>query len=138
MYPAMRRSAIALAVALGAACGSTEPVGGASTTGAYTLRTVNGASLPYASVAATGTKTEVLDAVLNMYQGGTYAETGHVRTTTSGGQVTTTATTETGTFSILGTSITFRTSDGVRQRLATGDGVHITFVENGVTRIYAK
>ncbi|HMA19630.1 MAG TPA: hypothetical protein VKO87_02440 [Gemmatimonadaceae bacterium] len=112
-------------------------VGTSSVTGTYTLRTVNGSSLPYTLPGGGTTKTEILDDVLNLYQGNTYSESGHMRVTVNG-QVTTQIISEPGSYSLFGTSITFTSGDGKHIRLSNADSESIIFVEAGITQVFKK
>ncbi|MES2524595.1 MAG: hypothetical protein V4617_17985 [Gemmatimonadota bacterium] len=118
------------------ACNPSEPVGSATVTGAYTLRSINGAPLPYTSTAA-GVQTVFLDDVFNLYQGGTYAQTGHTRTTVNG-VVTDAAPTATGTYSMLGTSLSLTVNGQQGLRIAIMNGRTMTIVEAGFTYVYRK
>jgi hypothetical protein len=133
----MRRSLIGLVVSLSAAC--MDGVTGASTvTGAYTLRTVNGSPLPYTLSTSGTVTTEIVDGVITLYQGGTYAETTRLRVTTNGQSAIETKN-GSGSFGLQGTSITLRSSDGATQRLANiKDAETMTFVEAGMTRVFTK
>lgn len=135
----MRRDLVrsVLALVLLSACGDNTPTGASTVTGTYTLRTVNGAALPYTMSQTATSKVELLDDAISLYQGGTYSTVSHVRTTTNGTPVTETRE-GAGTYILLGTSITLVTSDRSSQRLATGDATSMTFVESGVTQIYRK
>ena len=133
----VRSLLIAFVVSFVVACDSGKVTGSSSVTGTYTLRTINGSSLPYTLPGGGTTKTEIVDDVLSLYQGGTYSESGHMRVTANG-QVTAEAISEAGAYTLFGTSITFRSGDGTRQRLATGDSESIIFVESGVTQVFKK
>jgi hypothetical protein len=79
-------------------------VGSATVNGTYTLRTINGAALPYSTTTG-GVTTEVIDDAITLYAGSTYSELGHSRTTTNG-QVTNNTNTETENYTLLGNSVT--------------------------------
>lgn len=131
------RTAIVLLTVAGISSCDDGVVGSSTVTGAYTLRTVNGASLPFTSSQSATSKSEILDDVITLFQGGTYAQTAHVRTTTNGTAVT--ATIEgAGSYQLLGTSITMITGDRSSQRIGQINANTMTFVENGRTSAYQK
>ncbi len=103
----MKRALFTLAIAaMPVACFSGGVTGTATVNGKYTLQTVNGAALPYA-VPGSATKLEVVDDVVNLYEGFTYAVSGQTRSMVNG-QMTVQAVTENGTFSLQGNAIYFR------------------------------
>lgn len=112
-------------------------IGPSSSTGTYTLRTVNGSSLPAVISGSGSNKTEVLDDTIILYDGLTYAKTAHLRVT-AGSDVSTVTSTETGSFTLFGTSITLQSSNGLTQRIGLIDGYDMTFVVNGLTSVYTK
>lgn len=133
----MRRALIALIVASSVACLGGGIVGSSTVTGDYTLRTIDGSSLPY-TVAGSGTvKTEIVDDVVTLYEGFTYARLRHSRTTTNG-QVTNASITDTGSFSLLGNSISLRSNDGSPLKAAVIAGNTMTIVESGLTEVFKK
>ena len=132
----MRKVLMVLVVGFSIACGD-GVTGSSTTTGAYSLRTINNTSLPYTIVGSSNVKTEILDDVITLYQGGTYAESGHSRTTTNG-QVANGSNSEAGSYSTFGTSLTLRSGDGARTRISTIDGNTMTIVESGMLSVFAK
>jgi hypothetical protein len=133
----MRRVLMGLIVMLCVACLQGGLTGSSTVTGAYTLRTINGSALPY-TIASSGTsKTEIVDDVITLFQGGTYAESGHSRTTLAG-QVSNESNSETGSYGLVGTSVTFQSSDRTRSRLMTITANTMTFVEPGMTSVFSK
>lgn len=112
-------------------------VGASATAGTYPLRTVNGESLPYTISGSGNNKTEILDDKFILFEGNTYQESGNMRVTVNG-TASNVAISETGSYSTLGTSMSFTNSAGTRQRVAIGDGSRITFVENGLSYIFRK
>jgi hypothetical protein len=133
----MRKVLMALVVVFSVGCLGDGMTGSSTVTGAYTLRTVNGSPLPY-TIAGSGTaRTEIIDDVITLYEGGTYAESGHSRTTLNG-QVANASNIETGSYSLFGTSVTLRSSDGGRTRMPTIDGNTMTIVESGMTAVFTK
>jgi hypothetical protein len=123
--------------ALTVACFGGNMTGSSTITGEYTLRTVNGAPLPYTlSESATG-KTELLRDAITLYQGGTFARTRQTRLT-SNGQATNESESDTGSYMLLGTSITLRSNATGQNTLATISGNAMTVVTAGVTSVYSK
>lgn len=129
--------ALALSLAV-AACSDSfgpEPI-----TGTYTLRTVNGMPLPYLAASETiggvTSKFEVTlgNAVLNADNSFTASIT--LRQTV-GSTVTTTPTITVGTYTVSGSVLTLRASDGVLTP-ATLAGGTITVVTGGLTLAFSK
>ncbi|MDB4915535.1 MAG: hypothetical protein JWM95_3179 [Gemmatimonadetes bacterium] len=133
----MRKVMLGLGLAFSVGCFDDVLTGSSTVNGAYTLRTINGSPLPYTTAGSGTNKTETLDDVLTLYQGSTYAESGHVRKTVNG-QVTTTNNTETGSYTLVGTSITLRSSDGTLGRIAMINANTMTFITDGVTSVFMK
>lgn len=125
------RIIICAALLLLAAC-DRGVVGDATVFGDYSLRTVNGKSLP-----ASANGIEYVDDVISLAEALTYQESGHVRTSAGGASQ---QTTEVGSYEFLfGTNLTLRKSDGSRTRLAkVKDSDEMTIVEEGVTFVYRK
>jgi hypothetical protein len=133
----MHKVLMALVVVFSVGCLGDGMTGSSTVTGAYTLRTANGSPLPYTIVGSGTARTEIIDDVITLYEGGTYAESGHSRTTLNG-QVANESNTETGSYSLFGTSVTLRSSDGGRTRMPTIDGNTMTIVESGMTAVFTK
>jgi hypothetical protein len=130
----MRKVLTGLVLAFSVACLNDGVTGSSTVTGDYTLRTINGSPLPYTIV---GSGTEIIDDVISLYQGGTYAESGHSRTTVNG-QVTNASNTDTGSHILLGTSITFHSSDGGLAVVAQSDATTMTILVPGLTKVFSK
>jgi hypothetical protein len=131
----MRRLLLASAFAVLAGCDS-GVTGVKTITGDWSLRTVNGSSLPYTISGSGANKTEVIDDVYTFFEGFTFSETTHRRVTTNG-QVSTVTVTETGAFSVFGTSITITgNTTPVRRGLIEGNAM--TIVDEGLTSVYKK
>lgn len=129
---------MAFLLASSAGCFSDALTNSSTIPGRFTLRSVNGAPLPYTMSQSGTTRTELVDDAITLFTGGTYATSGHVRTTV-GGQSTTAERVETGTYNVFGTSVTLVTSDGTVTRLAMLAGTEkLTFIESGITRVYTK
>lgn len=133
----MRRAWVVIGAAVLFAGCDGGVTGASATTGTYTLRTVNGESLPYTTSGSGANKTEILDDKFILYEGNTYQESGTTRVTVNG-TASTVPISETGSYQTLGTSMTFLNSAGNRQRIALGDGSKITFVDNGLTLVFRK
>ena len=131
----MRKGRLVL-VALLAAC-SSGVTGITTVTGNWSLRTVNDSSLPYTLSGSGANKTEVLDDVITLFEGFTYSETSHKRVTVNGQQSTET-TTDTGAYSLFGTSITLTPNSGALARRGLIEGNTMTIVENGLVQDYKK
>ena len=117
------------------ACSDDEGVGASTTTGPYALRTINGAGLPFTITSGTDAGVVIVDDVITLYQGSTFAGTRRYRAT-AGGPIETRN--ETGNYSLFGTSITFRVNETGLSKLAIGDGTRMTFTEQGLTLVYSK
>jgi hypothetical protein len=131
----MRKALIGLAL-ISVACMDDEVVGGTTLTGAYVLHTVNGSPLP-ATVAGSGdNRTEVVDDVITLFEGGNYAENGHLRVTENG-QATDEIISEAGHYSPLSNSVSLISASG-RIRVAASDAKSLKIVEAGITWLYAK
>jgi hypothetical protein len=134
----MRRALIGSAVLFSVACMANDDLTGSSTVnGSYVLRTINGSELPYAISGSGANRVEMLDDVINFYEGGTFSENGHKRTVVNG-QATDTPITESGTYQLLGTSVTMKASDGTHERRPQINANTMTFVEAGITMTFRK
>ena len=133
----MRRILIGLAVAFSVSCGGSGIVGSSTVHGAYTLQTVNGSPLPYTTAASGTSKTEITDDVITLYEGGTYAESGHSRITVNG-QVTNQTNTKSGSYQLLGNSVSLLNNASGQLSFALIDGNTMTIVENGMTSVFTK
>jgi hypothetical protein len=119
------------------ACTSDSIVGSSTVAGAYSLRTVNGAALPYTTSGSGTNKTEVVDDTFTLYGGGTYARTSHTRTTVNG-TATTSTVNDTGPYALLGTSISLNSNNDGSQTIAIYTANTMTVVRSGVTSVYRK
>jgi hypothetical protein len=128
----MRRLLVAMAGVALMAC--TEiPSGNPNLTGTYTLRSVNGQPLPFSSSGST----QLLDDAISLFDGATWSSTGHVRTTSGTGSVVETVH-RTGPFTSFGTSLTLRVNETGGTRVGVYESNAITFIEAGVTSVYAR
>jgi hypothetical protein len=130
----MKRFLLAVVAVVFVGCDS--GVTGISTvTGNWSLRTVNGSNLPFTVSGSGANKTEILDDVITLYEGFTFSETIHQRVTTNG-QVSAVTSTETGAYSLFGTSVTL--AGNTRERRGRIEESTMTLVENGMTSAYRK
>lgn len=134
-----RRLLLAGATLLLTACLNDPIEGSSTTTGLYTLRTVNGAPLP-ATIAGTGpNRTEIVDASYRLQTGFTYTGTETRRVFVNG-----TPTTETlalvGTYGFYGTSITLTRSTpvGPETRQGVVSANTLTFTSDGMAMVYRR
>lgn len=132
----MRKLFLATIAALFLACDS-GVTGITTVTGNWSLRTVNGTSLPFTKSGSGANKTEILDDVITLYEGLTFSQTVHQRVTTNG-QASTVTLTETGAYTLFGTSVTLAGNSGADARRGLIEGNTMTIVENGMTFAYRK
>ena len=121
-----------------ASCGSDSATAPISTSiaGSYTLRTINGAPLPFIVLQVGADKVEVLNETVVVAEGGTFMQQGSLRVT-EGGVVSTESYAETGTYTRNGTAITFVNSDG-SSGTGTVNGATITISIVGFAFMYRK
>lgn len=132
----MRIALIAFVAVIVAAC-SEGIVGSSTVNGKYTLRSVNGSSLPYTVGTVGTTKTEILGDTIILYEGFTFAETKTSRITVSGA-ATTSSHLETGSFTLMGNSVFLRGNDGGQVQVAVVEANVMTFIFNGLTSVFKK
>ncbi len=138
----MRGFARVLAVALvavAAACGGNDGINEPkeqAITGTYTLKTVNGAALPFVIFQGDGYKLEVLAASYVLAASGSFTNSASFRAT-EGGVATTSTETLTGRYTVSGTTVTFTDSDG---DVLTGtiSGNNLQFTEDGMTAVFVR
>ena len=133
----MKKVLFGFLLLVSAGCLNEDVVGDSTATGEYTLKTINNAALPFTLSTSGTTKTEVMDAVISMFVGGTYSETSHLRVTTNG-TVTTQTKVDTGSYSFFGTSVTLVSSAGNGERRGRIEGTTMTITEDGKNSIYRK
>ena len=119
------------------ACFDDNIVGSPTVSGDYTLRTINGSSLPYTITGSGTSKTEIMSDVITLFQGFTYSESTTSRITANS-QVTTETRIKTGPFSLFGTSFTLSSNDGSLERRGTISGNTMTIVEPGKISVLSK
>ena len=117
------------------ACVDDGLTGSSTVTGTYTLRTVNGSPLPYTVVEGPMVGTVIIDDAITLYQGGTYVEPSHSRATPKGPVE---SETETGTYALLGNSISLRSNESGLTKVTKVNGNSMTFVEPGITSVFRK
>ena len=124
---------LAMTVAM-AGCGDDDdPSGPTEITGTYTLRTVNGASLPFTlwTEAEAGFKREITGGSVTLNANGTYSDAFAIRDTEDG-VVTTDTETSSGTYVRTGNTIAFTESNGIPQQSATiQNGALIYTIDDG-------
>ena len=118
------------------ACLEDPPTEPSTVNGTYTLRTVNGAPLPFA-IPGDADQTTILQAALVLYQGGTYSESGS-RSRSTNGVVSVIPYTDAGAYQLLGTSVTLVSGINSQTRLAQYRAGRMTIIEAGLTAVYAK
>ena len=119
------------------ACFEDNIVGSPTVSGDYTLRTINGSSLPYTISGSGANKTEIVSDVITLFQGFTYSEAIVSRVTVNG-QATNENKTKTGAFSLFGTSFILSSNDGSLERRGTMSGNTMTIVEPGKVSVLSK
>lgn len=133
----MRRLlSLTLALAL-VACGddSTSEPTTASVAGTWSLQSVNGAALPF--ILSASPKVELLSNVVNVAANGTWTSTTQTRTTI-GTQATTASSTQSGTYTLSGSAVAIRSTDGSTVQAGTVSGNTLTLAQSGLVFIYQK
>ena len=107
--------------------------------GTYSLRTVNGAGLPYSlGQDDTGATVAIASDVFTFTSDGSFTEAISETSTPSGGTATTNSGTDAGTWRLSGTTVTLTFTDQSTLTGAFASGTTITFVGNGLTAVYQK
>lgn len=133
-----RRPMLALTLAiLFSACSddSTGPSVNTAFAGTYTLRTINGAALPFV-LQDSPVKVEVLNDAINLDADGTYASQVSFRVTSVDG-VTNEVLDETGRWSVANGTVMFEPLGSMSYGATIGNG-KITFLSANFTAIYEK
>lgn len=133
----MRRLMIAFVVACSVACNNDGLTGSTTVNGKYTLRTVNGSALPYTISGSGANKTEILDDGITLYEGFTYSRSAHSRVTVNG-TASDVTTSDAGSYSIFGTSVTLTSGTGGPTTLALVSGNSMTVTTAGLTYVFRK
>jgi hypothetical protein len=135
----MRRLlSLTLALAL-IACGdddSTSVPTNASVAGTWNLQTVNGSALPF-TLSASSPKIELLSSSVNVTANGTWTSTTQTRTTI-GTQATTASSTQSGTYTLSGSAVSIRSTDGTTVQAGSVSGNTLTLAQTGLTFVYQK
>ena len=120
-----------------AACGGDGSwnAGPASVTGTYTLRTINGSSLPYTVVQLDDNKFELTVAAITLKDGGIWTGAATIRVT-EGGTVTTMPSAISGTYTLTDTVITLVSSESTIS--GTVDGGTLRLTDGGLVSVYTK
>jgi hypothetical protein len=129
-----------LAFATLASCGPdaaapTTPVP-QSIAGVWTLQTVNGAPLPFTITQVGANKTEAVSDQLTV-TATRFTEVTQLRTTING-QVTLGSETDTGTYVVSGSNVTFRFDSDGSAGVGTIGIATLTIVQAGITLVYAR
>jgi hypothetical protein len=121
-----------------AACGSDSSTnaGPVSVAGTYTLRTVNGAPLPYTWLQIGADKLEITADAVTLTEGGTWTESWTERSTESG-KVTTSTSTDAGTYTLAGTVITLVSQESGTV-VGSLNGGTLSLNQEGLVVVYMK
>jgi hypothetical protein len=136
----MRRLLAVLSFAVVACGGSDSPTGptAVSVVGAFSLKTINGASLPAVLAQTTSGKVEVLDDLFTLNADHTYSEVGHIRTTLSNGSVTTSPESDVGTYTSANGAVQLTSTVGNGTASGSVNGNTLTVIESGFTFVYSR
>ena len=133
-----RRSVLAIALALFvAACSDSSGPDDAEVEGTFTLRTINGAVLPFTLEETSAGKVEVMSDFYTLNDDGTYDSTIDFRLTEAG-EVTLDSANESGTYSVRGSRVTFTPSVDPSGYTATYADGKLTFTSENVTAVYVR
>lgn len=134
----MRRLIALFAFLAVAACGGDSATNSLSSSiaGTYTLRSVNGAVLPYVEV-VDNFKLELLSQTLTLTEGGSFNTQGTIRTTVNT-QVSTTNFSDTGTYTRSGNALTLRTTSDSSTVTGTIAGGSLTVLADRLTYVFQK
>ena len=136
----MRRLlALALLIASASSCSSDSSTSPTveSLAGTWNLSTVNGTSLPFI-LQTTNPKVELLDDQIIASAAGTFTETGNARFTEMSGSVTHVPFTDSGTWTLNGTAVTFHFNSDGTSGTGTLNGNSFTIGEVGFSSVYVK
>jgi hypothetical protein len=118
-------------------CADSGVVGSSTVTGDYALQSINNSPLPVTTSTAGGSTTQITEDVFTLYRGGTYSRTLKTRTTVGTGSTTSTLT-ESGSYGVFGTSVTFRNGITGAELVAAYTPNTLTIVLSGSTSVYRK
>ena len=122
--------------ALAACGGGGDAIGPSTIAGTYTLQTVNGNALPAVLLEDAGYKLEVLSGSYTLNGDNSYSATASFRETENA-VVTPSTESESGTYVVRGSSVTFTDSDGF-QTGGTISGTNLTLAAAGLTIRYSR
>lgn len=106
--------------------------------GTYTLRTVNGAGLPYTKSNVGTTKVELLEDKISLFMGGTFSQTIVTRTTV-GGQASEQTATIPGTYGAgFNNSVVITPNGGTSRTVIIENGNTMTYSEVGANYVWRK
>lgn len=129
----MRRIVLGV-VMLCAACAD-DITGYRSINGAYALRSVNGAPLPYTIASGSSAGMVIVADTIKVFEGGTFARPMQFRATANAPVETRL---ETGTQVLFRSSLSLRSNESGKVQVATINGTTLTVVEAGTTSVYRK
>jgi hypothetical protein len=138
----MRRliaTALLLALSTLPACGDgTGPGLGLGTqTGTYTLRTVNGNTLPFTIEDGAGVTVVIVSDAFTLQEGGRFSETFTLRVTENG-TTTTESGTNAGAWTLTGTAVTLTIDGGGPAISGTLSGGVLSIVDSGFSLVYRR
>ena len=135
----MRRFAVLLALAAVVSCGGDSPTSpSVNVSGTYTLRTVNGTSMPYTYPQDVYDRFEILSDVRVLSDSGTFTDT-YTNRQTLNGEATTFTRISVGTYTVSGGEISFNHTSG-RETGSVGTGTFIirSPADGIVAAVYVK
>ena len=135
--PRMHGARYVLVVFAAAGCFEEYATVGSTVNGPYIVHSVNGSALPFTRQGAGTASVEIVSGVITLYAGGTYLEVGRTRSSVNG-QVQSDSSSATGSYGLLGNSVTLRANPPGISHIATITGNTMSIVEDGVTWAYRK
>ncbi|MDQ6719072.1 MAG: hypothetical protein M3Z17_12105 [Gemmatimonadota bacterium] len=121
-----------------AGCIKDPPTGPSTIRGTWTLRTVDGNSLPATTSGSGANQTQMVSDSFVLLEGNGFNETVVTRTTVNGVPTDQTVVI-TGSYGALGTSVTLRKdSDGTTRTGLVDDSGAMTFADGGFSKVYRK
>jgi hypothetical protein len=130
-----------LALPFALACGNDPISANASIAGTWNLKTVNGSSLPFTILQLGTTKTELISDVYTLTASdstkGSFTTTSVVRLTQNG-QVTTQTSSDAGTYTLNGTSVTLVSHGGGPTVTGSWNGNTITATTQGSSFVFGR
>lgn len=132
----MAAGILLIAAACGGDDGPTAPTQ-ASIAGLWNLQTVNGSALPFILAQSGTDKLEVLGDAITVAEGGTFTQLTQLRVT-QGGQTSTEAVPDAGSYTLSGTTVTFIFDSDGSSGTGTLSGKTLTVAEDGISLVYRK